>query len=253
MNTGSSPYHSIGALFCRGSHGDLLSVEGGSADLIAQNWAELRKVLATSTKITSTLPSGTQINTTTVEASHSESLRICATSSSHSHVVRELYRPSEGCHVGLVRCNIAEVVEDFNAFREWLEIFILLETSLKPSNSTLRIEDTKAHQTTESITSIFAATLKNVASNDEWATGINLFKRRVEDFVIRNERIQMALPAFPCKSPSSRKVGTHTPDMAELIALRTLHRFSQAVKAIYPPGVAIWIVSDGYVFSDCSE
>jgi hypothetical protein len=253
MNTGTSPYHSIGALFCRGSHGDLLSVEGGSADQIAHNWSELREMVATNTHTTTILPSGTYITTTVIDASSSESLKLCTTSSSHSHAVRETYRADQGHHVGLVRCNTTQIEEDFSAFREWLEIFILLETSLKPSSWPPLLEDTKTIQTTESITSLFAATLKNVASNDEWDMGIDLFKRRVADFVVRKERIQMALPAFPCKSPSSRKVGTQIPDMAEIIALRTLHRFSQAVKAIYPPGVAIWIVSDGHVFSDCSE
>jgi hypothetical protein len=253
MNTGTSPYHSVGALFCRGSHGDLLFVEGGSADRIAHHWSELRGTVATNTHTTTTLPSGTRVNTTIIGASCSENLNLCAASSSHSHAIRELYRPDQGHYIGLVRCNMTEDAEDFSAFRDWLEIFILLETSLKPSSWPPLSEDTKTVQTTESITSLFASTLKNVASNDEWDLGIELFKKRVADFVVRKERIQMALPAFPCKSPSSRKVGTHTPDMAESLALRTLHRFSQAVKAIYPPGVVIWIVSDGHVFSDCSE
>jgi hypothetical protein len=253
MNTGSSPYHNIGALFCRGANGDLLSTEGGSADLIACHWSELRKFMATGTQITTTLPSGIQISTTTVDTPHSDDLKICAVSASHSHVVRELQRLNKGCHVGLIRCNYTEVTEDFSAFREWLEIFILLETSLTPGSCTLISKDTKAFQITESITSLFATTLRNVASNDEWNIGIGLFQRRVADFVIRNERIQMALPAFPCKSPSPRKVGNDGPDMAEVIALRTLHKFTQAVRAIYKPGVTIWIVSDGYVFSDCSE
>jgi hypothetical protein len=210
-------------------------------------------MVATNTHTTTILPSGTYITTTVIDASSSESLKLCTTSSSHSHAVRETYRADQGHHVGLVRCNTTQIEEDFSAFREWLEIFILLETSLKPSSWPPLLEDTKTIQTTESITSLFAATLKNIASNDEWDMGIDLFKRRVADFVVRKERIQMALPAFPCKSPSSRKVGTQIPDMAEIIALRTLHRFSQAVKAIYPPGVVIWIVSDGHVFSDCSE
>jgi hypothetical protein len=253
MNTGSSPYHNIGALFCYGSNGDLLSVEGGSADLVARHWLELKKSMATGTYITTTLPSGTHINTTTIDASYSDDLEICIASPSHSHVVRELHRPSGGCHVGLVRCNSAEVADNLSAFREWLEIFLLLETSLKPDSRTLLPEDTKGLRTTESITSLFATTLRNVPSNDEWNVGIDTFRRRVANFVLRNERIHMALPAFPCKSPSPRKVGNDGPDMAELIALRTLHKFTEAVKAIYEPGVTIWIVSDGHVFSDCSE
>jgi hypothetical protein len=253
MNEGSSPYHNIGALFCRGSHGELLSVEGRSADQISRHWSQIRNLVATGSQTSTTLPSGTEVNVTTIDTSKIDGLQICAISTSHIHMVRELSRPGKTHHIGLISCNIVQDAGGRDPFHDWLESFILLETSLRPSDYTYNLQDTKALHITENIVSIFVATLKNIASKDEWDMGSSLFKRRVLDFVVRDERIQMALPAFPCKSPSSRKVGGVGPDMAERVALRTLRTFARDVSTIYSPGVSIWIVSDGHVFSDCSK
>jgi hypothetical protein len=253
MNTGSSPYHSIRALFCRSHNGDLLSIEGSGANEISECWSTLSDLKLGGTQISTSLQSGIQVNAITVDTKQAESLPICSASTCHSHTIRELSRPGKDYHIGLLSCNDIEVADTFAPFREWLETFILLETSLRPASEAAGLQDLKTLQTTWSITTLFVSMLKNVASNDEWAVGEDLFQRRVADFVVRNERIQMALPAFPCKSPSSRKVGGAAPDMAERIALRTLHQFTKEVKAIYPPGVTIWIVSDGHVFSDCSK
>jgi hypothetical protein len=253
MNTGSSPYHSIRALFCRGHNGDLLSIEGSSASEISISWSTLSALKLKGTQNSTSLQSGIQVNAITIDTTQAEGLSICTASTCHTHTIRELSRPGKDYHVGLLSCNDVEIAENLTPFREWLETFILLETSLRPASEAAGLQDIKTLQTTWSITTLFVSMLKNVASNDEWAVGEDLFQRRVADFVVRNERIQMALPAFPCKSPSSRKVGGAAPDMAERIALRTLHQFAREVKAIYPPGVTVWIVSDGHVFSDCSE
>jgi hypothetical protein len=253
MNEGSSPYHNIGALFCRGSHGELLSVEGRSAHQISCHWSQIRNLVATGSQTSTTLPSGTEVNVTTIDTSKIDGLHICAISTSHIHMVRELSRPGKTHHIGLISCNIVQDAGGRDPFHDWLESFILLETSLRPSDYTYNLQDTKALHITENIVSIFVATLKNIASKDEWNMGSSLFKRRVLDFVVRDERIQMALPAFPCKSPSSRKVVGVGPDMAERVALQTLRTFARDVSTIYSPGVSIWIVSDGHVFSDCSK
>jgi hypothetical protein len=252
MNIGSSPYHAIGALFCRGHQGDLLSAEGRSADQLAHHWSEVRSLITRNPQEYTTLPSGAQVKVTIVDLSTVDNLQVCATPTSHLHVVREVLKPHGNYHVGLISCDLSIGAEQ-DSFRDWIETFILLETSLRPSNDESISRYPKVLQITSNIVSLFVDTLRNIASNDEWDTGAGLFSRRVLDFVGRNERIQMALPAFPCKSPSSRKVGGVGPDMAERIALRTLQGFARDVKDIYPPGVAIWIVSDGHVFSDCSK
>ena len=68
----------------------------------------------------------------------------------------------------------------------------------------------------------------------------------------RNLRLELCLPAFPCKSSNLRKVLGVVPDKGEELALRRLHEFVRLVKEIYDPGARVLIVSDGHVFSDCS-
>ena len=41
------------------------------------------------------------------------------------------------------------------------------------------------------------------------------------------------------------------PDKGEELALSRLIQFADSIAKIYPPGIIIWIVSDGHVFSDC--
>lgn len=252
MNVGSSPYHAISGLFCRGENGDLLSVEGRSADSIATHWPEIKSLITAGGKSSTKLPSGLQVCSTLVEATLAQEIAICSNPESHSHIIREVAKSAQHS-VGLFSCRPAGEEDDLPSFSRWLEDFILLETSLGPAPSASSLEDIKVRRVTDSITELFETTIKNVASNDEWHTGVNLFRQRVADFVARGERIQMALPAFPCKSPNLRKVGASGPDMAEQVALRTLHGFAKKVKTMYKPGVTMWIISDGHVFSDCSK
>lgn len=106
----------------------------------------------------------------------------------------------------------------------------------------------------EKITVIFEDMLRNSAVADEWdLSGRNYFFHRVLEFVNRNEQCQMALPAFPCKSPNDAKVGGPKPDMAERVALETLCAFVKSVKKIYSPGATIWVIHDGHLLSSCSK
>jgi hypothetical protein len=253
MNAGSSPYHAIKALYCRSASGDLLSIEGSAAGAVRSRWPGVQNFITTTSKRPASPLSEHQINTTTLDVSGAVGWESCTEPSGHSHVARELYRPDGNYYVGLVSCTRTDEPERECSFRGWLETFILSQTSLRPGEDASSDQDVKAVQTAASITALFAMTLKNVASHDEWDLGMPLFKRRVLDFVVRNERIQMSLPAFPCKSPNARKVGGSGPDMAERIALRTLQTFAKDLRKVYSPGVTIWIVSDGHVFSDCSK
>lgn len=47
------------------------------------------------------------------------------------------------------------------------------------------------------------------------------------------------------------KVAGIFPDKGEELALRRILEFSEMVKNIYSPGIKMWVVSDGHVFSDC--
>lgn len=68
---------------------------------------------------------------------------------------------------------------------------------------------------------------------------------------IRNEKpITFVLPAFPGKSPNTKKVLGHLPDMAEIESLKFLDNLCEKIRSYYAPGAKIVICSDGRVFSD---
>ena len=91
-------------------------------------------------------------------------------------------------------------------------------------------------------------------SNSQWNTvGREYLLQRVSFFTSRGLTIEMCLPAFPCKSSNPNKVAGALPDRGEELALRRLYAISRKLKSIYEPGVRICIISDGHVFSDCSE
>jgi pyoverdine/dityrosine biosynthesis protein Dit1/MFS family permease len=89
--------------------------------------------------------------------------------------------------------------------------------------------------------------------NDQFeAVGKARFVRRLLSFVLPRKRIQMILPAFPCKSPNAvtKTLGT-LPDMGEELALLRLDNFCEQVSKFYAPGCELLIMSDGRVFADC--
>jgi hypothetical protein len=106
----------------------------------------------------------------------------------------------------------------------------------------------------ESIADLFSITLRHIPVNDKWqAGGRDYFTERLQYYVSRNRKIQMCLPAFPCKSSNRQKVGGSLPDRGEYVALQTLYAFTEAVGELYAPGAEILIISDGHVFSNCSK
>ncbi|CAH6722115.1 spore wall maturation protein Dit1p [[Candida] jaroonii] len=102
------------------------------------------------------------------------------------------------------------------------------------------------------IVEIFEKMLKNTSTHDQWQNGGKDFlMERVEYFTQRNLKVECVLPAFPCKSSNMKKVHGWLPDKGEEMALRKICDFVTAVRKIYIPGIVVWIVSDGHVFSDC--
>ncbi|MGC0420988.1 L-tyrosine/L-tryptophan isonitrile synthase family protein [Embleya sp. AB8] len=73
---------------------------------------------------------------------------------------------------------------------------------------------------------------------------------RIADFVDRDEPVEFALPAFPCKSPNPAKVLGHLPDEGERLSLAFLDGLCTSIQAIHPPGARMLICSDGHVFAD---
>ncbi|KAJ0163896.1 Spore wall maturation protein DIT1 [Colletotrichum tanaceti] len=105
---------------------------------------------------------------------------------------------------------------------------------------------------TEEIVNLFDSFLRYQGKDDQWeASGRVYFTDRVRHFTSQNARIDLCLPAFPCKSSNTNKVLGKAPDRGEQLALERLHGFVEAIEKIYPPGAKMWIISDGHVFSDC--
>ncbi|GAW20483.1 hypothetical protein ANO14919_099890 [Xylariales sp. No.14919] len=288
LNCGTSPFHCTLGLFCRSRDGRLLNAEGKGAEVIIRHWPAIFEQLAVNNTTFKPLPSGTLVATTCFDTvlDHQGVLL----EQNHTRLrVREIYRDTSKCYVGHISHPSQGIYDD--AFLEWFETLLISTTTLKPRlnqqlpASSHRICDSSAenfwkwvrtlfipdsilwarldyepkapasrnHQAiTEKITALFERMLRNAAVADEWDdSGRNYFSRRVRDFVNRNEPCNMVLPAFPCKSPNHAKVGGSRPDLAERIALETLHGFVEKVEEIYAPGATIWIIHDGHLLSSC--
>lgn len=74
--------------------------------------------------------------------------------------------------------------------------------------------------------------------------------KQVQGFITDNRRIQLLLPAFPCKSPNLEKVSGKLPDAGELYALEYLNDICREISLLYQPGCDLKIWSDGGVFGD---
>ncbi|ODV66559.1 hypothetical protein HYPBUDRAFT_141087 [Hyphopichia burtonii NRRL Y-1933] len=104
----------------------------------------------------------------------------------------------------------------------------------------------------ELIATTFEEHLKYSTIGEKWNEGgKDLFKENVGFFVSKNLPIEAVLPAFPCKSSNKDKVAGWKPDKGEELSLKKIISFAQTIKKVYEPGIIVWIVSDGHVFSDC--
>jgi Pyoverdine/dityrosine biosynthesis protein len=82
-----------------------------------------------------------------------------------------------------------------------------------------------------------------------WA-GKEKFVAPVEEHVLKNETVQMVLPAFPFKSPNRKdKVLGNMPDLGEELALMHLNGLCESIAEVYEPGATVVIASDGLVYN----
>ncbi|KAI0814584.1 Pyoverdine/dityrosine biosynthesis protein-domain-containing protein [Xylaria sp. FL0064] len=283
INSGSAPFHSIISLYCRSCNGHLLSAEGREAKVLATNWSVIFKQLQTSEPDLTSLPSGLVVETRSFSIVPDATLETFFRQNAALRA-REVYRDADRYYVGLL--SYQPQVDENTPFRDWVETFFLLRTTLRPQpyqewkfstgpncdsrsawktfcswvmapKTTLNKKrkgsvQRKYEATAESITVLFERMLRNTADEDRWDYGgRTFFLRRVIEFVHRNEACQMVLPAFPCKSPNGTKAGGSKPDMAERIALESLRDFAMSVKRIYSPGATIHVVHDGHLLSSC--
>lgn len=141
-------------------------------------------------------------------------------------------------------------IENENEFNDWFIYHILDQCRIGNNEIPINVDPNIAYE--ELFADFFAANLKNTIVDDEWEKcGRKYFIDRVKYFTDRYLKIECILPAFPCKSSNWDKVYGMIPDKGEELALRRLIQATKDVVEVYPPGMKIWIVSDGHVFSDC--
>lgn len=81
--------------------------------------------------------------------------------------------------------------------------------------------------------------------------GKGLLQQKIQTFVDADAPIDFVLLGFPFKSTNDRdKVLGDIPDMAEDVTLQNFADFNSVIKTVYPKGVNVNIVSDGFVFND---
>ncbi|KAF8320660.1 hypothetical protein DL93DRAFT_2224393 [Clavulina sp. PMI_390] len=107
------------------------------------------------------------------------------------------------------------------------------------------------HSVVDQLVDIVARYLLTTGHNDQFAAiGRSMLRAQVEHFVEDNTQLEFVLPAFPFKSPSTKKVLGVLPDLAEEIFLRRLEDLCRSVGDFYSPGAQLVIVSDGIVYSE---
>ncbi|KAF2008483.1 hypothetical protein BU24DRAFT_497934 [Aaosphaeria arxii CBS 175.79] len=257
LNKGTSTYHSVHGLYWRNASGELLAVEGSNSQTLPQLWTSLRAEILDQSNSWSRqrLPSGKEISTLHIKAQIPELTHIRA-NFPPNHQDEELVtkvaevQHADGLILGMLTSRPKSLAAD--KFGLWAENFVLLETQFRPFAQLTDAANHEHRAIVEKVATIFETKLKNASRDDQWnVTGRNAFMNRVYGFVERNIPILLALPAFPCKSPNSNKVGGTMPDLAEHIALDVLRDFVKEVNKIYAPGATMWVISDGHVFSDC--
>lgn len=151
---------------------------------------------------------------------------------------------------GLICSTIEHEETDFDL---WFISHILNHSTMGLAEQKNKSLDTQSSHYTDLITKIFDEDLRNITGDDKWEQeGKSYFKKVVTFFTSRMIQIETCLPAFPCKSHNTQKVAGTLPDKGEELALRRLASVANKIQQVYPPGIKMWVVSDGHVFSDCS-
>lgn len=103
-----------------------------------------------------------------------------------------------------------------------------------------------------SIIQVFQGFRMNPLESDQFEQkGKQVMIDKLLTFISVNKPIKFSIMGFPMKSPNDRdKVIGNRPDLAEEMTLKNFNAFNQAVKVVYPPGIQVSIISDGFAFND---
>jgi pyoverdine/dityrosine biosynthesis protein Dit1 len=83
----------------------------------------------------------------------------------------------------------------------------------------------------------------------EWL-GRSSFTPRVQTHIAASRAIPMVLPAFPMKSNNRMdKVLGALPDLGDELGLARLVNLCRDIRAVYPPGAVVVIVTDGICYN----
>lgn len=219
-NEGQSIYFRYQGSYLRDSEGNLVHCTGSQKQWVQGNWSTIR--------------------------------------SSHSKPDAKIYQSSspdgQGYTTAIMIGNHGRIV-DGDAFEKFFVDLLLTQADL--TTHTLPVsaagEDADIEAVTEQIVDLFDSYLRyDGGKGDQWkVSGRKYFTQRVRHFTSRKAKLEMCLPAFPCKSSNPDKVTGPDPDRGEELALERLHGFVTEIEKIYMPGAKLWVISDGHVFSDC--
>jgi len=250
-NDGKSVYHNLQATYIRNTQGRLLRVIGIKAKEIEDAWHLIQPQLCTSMRYASPESMGRK-TTSNITARCFQG--DCFSLSLSQIAVYEVQQPNKNDVVGFILATEPE--NPLSKFQNFFTSLLLSQMQLQWSPETQG-----GHQTltkddiyTQNIIQIFDSYLRFAGPKDEWYDGgRDFFEQRVRFYTTRAAKVEFCLPAFPCKSSNPNKVAGTMPDRGEEMALKRLHNFVRKIESVYSPGAKVWIISDGHVFSDCSE
>ncbi|KAK0671253.1 Pyoverdine/dityrosine biosynthesis protein-domain-containing protein [Cercophora samala] len=217
-NEGQSIYFRYQGSYLRDSEGNLVHCTGSQKQWVHDNWSTLR--------------------------------------SSHSKPDTKIYQSSSSggqAHTTAIMIGNHGRIANGDAFEKYFVNLLLTQADLTAHALPVSGEDTDIDAATERIVDLFDSYLRyDGGKGDQWkVSGRKYFTQRVRHFTSRRAKLEMCLPAFPCKSSNTDKVTGPDPDRGEELALERLHGFVSEIEKIYLPGAKLWVISDGHVFSDC--
>lgn len=252
-----SAYHRFCCAFVRAQHGELLSCTGPLEDVVQDHWGQVSAAVASSSQQTLIVPPGFSKTQGPLDPRRPPTNKSLITVDAIRHGILELYERQDADSgdtiLGVILQRLSDADTGFDdVFACLLLDGVRLFTSA-PQTQTAAT-DLALRGVAHRITDLFDTRLRYITEHDKWSgQGRAVFFSRVYEFVRRGVRVEFCLPAFPCKSSNPDKVVGVVPDRGEQLALENLHSFVEAIEGIYEPGAKLWIVSDGHVFSDCSE
>lgn len=235
------------ALYTRDTNSQLSTVKGKHAQFVENEWSSLTS---------SNSEASTQVNEFGV---NEKSLKL---NDKQQSELKKLFQGNDLEFTVIKQCEVQVSGEnqirgllmiegDQSEFNRWFLSHVLHNSRIGYEQS---VDGTEINDYTRLVADIFDKELRNISKDDAWeSTGRSYFEKVVNFYTSRYVKIEACLPAFPAKSCNSDKVSGKLPDKGEELALKRLVDIIGLVQEVYPPGIKVWVVSDGHVFSDCGK